>query len=102
MLQHFAGRSPTWVGDEQSVALLEAVPSGNLPVSLVKAQIQHFVQNLGNLAPQMEQVAQQRATALRDAHTRVRKSAKLTGRVEVTPVLPADILGCFILLPEKS
>ena len=94
--------NPVWIDDQQSAALLEAVPSANLPVSLVKTQVQHLIENLGGLTPHVEQIAQQRAKALRDAHTRVRKSAKLVGRVEVEPVLPADILGCFILLPENQ
>lgn len=93
---------PAWVDDQHSAALLEAAPSGNLPVSLVKGQVQHLVQNLGSLMRHVEEISQQRAKALRDAHTRVRKSAKIAGRVEVAPVLPADILGCFILLPENS
>ena len=84
------------------MALLEAVPSGNLPVSLVKGQVQHLVQNLASLMPHIGEISQERAKALRDAHTRVRRSAKITGRVEVAPVLPADILGCFILLPEST
>ena len=53
------------------------------------------------LTPHIEQIASGRAEALGDAHTRVRKSAKLAGKVEVEPVLPVDILGCFILLPNN-
>ena len=94
--------NPVWIDDQESAALLEAVPSANLPVSLVKTQVQHLVENLGSLTPHIEQIAQQRAKVLRDAHTRVRKSAKIVGRVEGEPVLPADILGCFILLPENQ
>ena len=40
--------------------------------------------------------------SLKEAHTRVRRSAKLGGSVEVTPVDEVDILGCFILLPDGA
>jgi len=93
---------PIWVDDEQSDSLLEAVPTGNVTVSLVKNQLQHLIESLDNLVPHIDEVAHQRADALHDAHTRVRKSAKMTGRVDVVPVLPADVLGCFILLPDTA
>lgn len=93
---------PAWLGEQESVALLDAAPSANLPASLVKTQIQHLVEHLAGLVPHVEKISRERAGVLRDAHTRVRKSAKLTGRVEVVPVLPADILGCYILLPENT
>lgn len=92
---------PAWLDDERAAGLLEAVPSGNVPVSLMKGQLQHLIENLGRLAPHIEGVAARRAAALHDAHTRVRRSAKMAGTVEAVPVLPADVLGCFILLSSN-
>ena len=92
---------PNWVADDVATSLLEAVPTGNVPVSLVKNQLQHLIDGLSQLTLHIETIANARADALGDAHTRVRKSAKMAGRVEVVPVLPADILGCFILLPGE-
>jgi hypothetical protein len=37
---------------------------------------------------------------LEQAHRRVRKSAKMRGRVAAEPVYPVDFLGCFILAPK--
>jgi superfamily II DNA or RNA helicase len=93
---------PRWLADDQAAALLDAIPSGNVPVSLVKSQLQHLIGGLPNLAPHVDEVAAQRADALGEAHTRVRKSVKTAGKVEVVPVLPADMLGCFILLPDTT
>lgn len=95
-----APADPGWVDEESAAALLEAVPTGNIPPSLAKNQLQHFVEGLTGLTPHIDQIAEQRAEALCEAHTRVRKSAKVSGKVDVVPVLPADILGCFILLPD--
>lgn len=99
---HGAAANPTWLADESAAALLDAAPAGNLPLSLVKNQLQHFTTGLTELVPHVAQVAAERASVLADAHTRVRRSAKVAGAVEVMPVLPADILGCFILLPDNA
>ncbi len=93
--------APAWIDDTAATALLGAMPSGNFPPALVKSQVQHLLDNLGKLSPHIEKFALARAKTLHEAHTRVRKSVKMTGRVEVVPVLPADILGCFILLPDN-
>jgi hypothetical protein len=68
----------------------------------VKNQLQHFVSGLPGFMPHLKEIAGGRADVLGDAHTRVRKSAKVSGKVEVVPVLPGDILGCFILLPDNA
>ena len=88
-------QDPNWLDEEVAATLLEAVPTGNLPVSLIKNQLQHLIGAIETLTPMIETIAWQRAESLGEAHTRVRKSAKMTGRVEVVPVLPADILGCI-------
>lgn len=93
---------PDWMADDIAASLLTAVPTGNVPVSLVKSQLQHLINGLPGLAAHINSEADRRAAALGDAHTRVRKSAKMAGKVEVVPVLPADILGCFILLPDQQ
>jgi len=91
---------PNWLGDADSKHLLDIVPSGNLPVSLVKQQLQHFISSVEAMRPRLDEVAAARADELKEAHTRIRRSAKMTGTVDVTPVEEVDILGCFILLPD--
>ncbi len=92
--------SPRWLDDAEAKRLLDAVPSGNLPAALVKSQLQHLLAGLGRLLPHIERAAKARADQLLEAHTRVRKAARMAGRVRVEPVLPADVLGCFILLKD--
>lgn len=52
------------------------------------------------LTPHLDRVAQDRAADVLAAHTRVRHAAQAKGRIRVEPVLPPDLLGCFILLPN--
>lgn len=93
---------PAWLSEADSKRLLELAPSGNVPLSLVKQQLQHFIGSVDALRPKLNEFAASRAETLKDAHTRVRRSAKLSGSVEVTPVDEVDILGCFILLPDGA
>lgn len=93
---------PKWLESADARRLLDCVPTGNLPVSLVKQQLQHFIGSIGAMRPRLNDIAVQRADVLREAHTRIRRSAKITGTVEVTPVDEVDILGCFILLPDTT
>ena len=93
---------PQWLGETESKHLLDAVPSGNLPVSLVKQQLQHFISNVEVMRPELNEVSAARADELNKAHTRIRRSAKMAGTVDVTPVEEVDILGCFILLPSED
>lgn len=93
---------PVWLDDKVAGQLLDATPTGNLPVSLVKSQLQHLLEGLPQLTSAIHDVAGQRAVELAQAHTRVRKSARMSGTVRAEPVLPADILGCFILLPPTA
>lgn len=94
--------SPKWLEPDEAKKLLDIAPSGNLPVSLVKQQLQHFVAGIEAMRPKLDDISNERAEALKDAHTRIRKSAKITGTVGVTPVDTIDILGCFILLPDGN
>jgi len=97
-----APASARWLDDAEAAGLLDAQPAGNVPVSLVKGQLQHLIGGLDQLRPRLAQVAADRAAALLEAHTRVRRSARLGGSVRVEPILPADVLGCFILLPSGA
>jgi hypothetical protein len=93
--------NPRWLDDAEAKRLLDVAPSGNLPAALVKGQLQHLLAGLEPLKPHIERAAKSRADELLEAHTRVRKAARMAGKVRVEPVIPADILGCFILLKDE-
>jgi superfamily II DNA or RNA helicase len=97
-----APNDPKWLGEADAKPLLDCTPSGNLPVALVKQQLQHFIGSVAAMRPKLSEFAASRAKTLKEAHTRVRRSAKMSGSVEVTQVDEVDILGCFILLPDGA
>ncbi len=93
---------PNWLSDDDAEALLAASPSGNLSEMLVKQQLQHLIgQYNDQLKPAIENIATQRAGLLADAHAKVRRSTKQSGKPVCNPVDTPDVLGCFILLPAN-
>lgn len=91
-----------WLTEEDAKALLDAKPSSNTNPSLAKAQLERLVATAASLEPALAEIAKERAANLEDAHNRVREQAKMTGKAIVEPMLPADLLACFILLPQKE
>ncbi len=93
---------PRWLSEEDSRHLTDIKTSGNLPPALVKQQLKNLIDNLPVMKPRLDAFAVARANELKNAHTRIRKSAKMTGQVQVNPMGDMDILGCYILLPDNQ
>jgi putative NIF3 family GTP cyclohydrolase 1 type 2 len=49
---------------------------------------------------QLDEVAERRAQALLADHRRVREAADARGSYSVKALLPADVIGAYVLLPE--
>lgn len=88
-------------------ALLEAHAAGDLAEPARQRALVRALEGLdAALAGPIAQYARERAEALADDHERVRSAdgrrAAGTGgsRVTVEPVLPADVIGLYVLLPE--
>lgn len=95
-----SGRAkPQWLTDADLPPLLAAEPASNLTESAATQQIQHALDFLAAQTTHLEALAQQRATDLLTDHRRVREAAKDIGSYEVTPCLPVDVLGVYVLLP---
>lgn len=93
---------PNWLEDDIARTLLDAKPTSNTSASLATAQLERLVSKASALEPALKEIAESRAGRLEGAHNRVREQAKMTGKAKVEPVLPADLLGCFILLPPQG
>lgn len=91
---------PNWIAPDTAKKLLQATPSKNIAVSLASQQLEHTLSSMDQMIRQLEQNVTERGEVLLQAHQRVRQAAKATGKITVEPVLPLDILGCYIYLPE--
>ncbi|MFE8034675.1 helicase-related protein [Thiohalocapsa marina] len=97
-----SGRAnPQWLTDETTGRLLACTPSGNLPPELVKRELDDALELLRRETERLEDLARQRAQALLDDHRRVREAARDVGQYSVSPCLPVDLIGVYVLLPDS-
>lgn len=90
---------PEWLADQQATRLLECTPSGNLPPEAVQREVRQAIAYLAAHPEQLQTLAQQRADALLADHQRVREAARDVGQYSVSPCLPVDVMGVYVLLP---
>ena len=91
---------PEWLSEETASALLECQPSGNLPLDVMQREIKTALEFIQSHPERIEALARQRAEALLVDHRRVREAARDVGQYSVTPCLPVDIIGIYVLLPD--
>ena len=91
--------APQWLTDDSVSRLLECVPSGNLPPEAAQREIRAALEFLA--AQPQQALAQQRADALLVDHQRVREATRDVGQYSVSPCLPVDVMGVYVLLPDE-
>lgn len=81
-------------------ALLKTVPSANLDEPIIRDNENRALDFYRGNQALFESLAQRRAAVLSEDHLRVRSaSAQRYGTVTVDPCLPADLIGCYVLVP---
>lgn len=93
--------APQWLADDGVSRLLECTPSGNLPPEAAQREIRTARDFLAAHPQQLQAVAQQRADALLADHQRVREATRDVGQYSVSPCLPVDVMGVYVLLPDS-
>lgn len=92
--------NPQWETGSEVNRLLECTPSGNLPANLITQEVNNALEFLTANQSQLEALAKERAQSLLADHRRVREAAKDVGQYKVTPCLPVDVIGVYVLLPD--
>lgn len=93
--------NPEWLADADAGRLLACQPSGNLPAEQVEREIRAALDFLEQQQGRLEELAKQRAQALLADHRRVREAARDVGQYSVSPCLPVDLIGVYVLLPDS-
>ena len=93
--------APQWLADDGVSRLLECTPSGNLPPEAAQREIRTALDFLAAHPQQLQAVVQQRADALLADHQRVREATRDVGQYSVSPCLPVDVMGVYVLLPDS-
>ena len=65
--------------------------------------LQQALQTVKDQGTLFEAIAEKRARELLDDHRRVREAGDASGvRYSVTPALPVDIIGIYVLMPSAG
>ncbi|CAB3794363.1 ATP-dependent helicase HepA [Paraburkholderia caffeinilytica] len=117
LVSQLSGRSSTllveeatalgWTGSEaplvegvEALALLAPPPSADPPAHVRERAVQQALLQIETRAGELDAFAERRAQALLADHRRVREAADARGSYSVKALLPADVIGLFVLLPR--
>lgn len=95
-----------WTGEPSplegpaALALLSPVPISDPPPHVRQRAVSQALDQLDTRLPELDAFAERRAQALLADHRRVREAAEALGRYSVKALLPADVIGLFVLLPK--
>ncbi len=85
--------------DEAKILLLNSRPTANRSPEANAATLEYELMQLDALKADFDQVAEQRARHLVEAHERFGQFVEKKRYQVVYPVLPMDVLGVYVLLP---
>ena len=91
---------PQWLTKDEAAPLLDAKPSANLDAAAAR-ELQEALAFLDTQQFVLERLASDRANALLADHRPVREAARDIGQYAVRASLPVDVLGVYVLLPDK-
>jgi superfamily II DNA or RNA helicase len=96
--------APRWLAADETEALLEATPSGNIAPGAARELVEEVLAADTAWRPHLDAEAHGRAAAVAEAHARVREAdrRRLGGtstRLRVKPQLPVDVVGIYLFLP---
>ena len=87
----------------EALALLEHEASGDIAPQVIARQVEQAVDRLPSYEAAIRAYAATRAAALSEDHDRVKAATRGEGATtEVEAVLPADVIGLYILVPEAN
>jgi superfamily II DNA or RNA helicase len=96
----WVGSSGTVLEGADALALLAPPPVADPPPHVRERAMQQAIQNLDTRRPDLDAFAERRAQTLLADHRRVREAADARGSYTVKSLLPADVIGLFVLLPR--
>lgn len=96
-----AGESAQWITEPAEVEkLLHFIPSSNLTATAVQNAVRRATEFAAAQTNWFNDFASKRAEELLSDHRRVRDASGDRGKFAVSPILPVDVMGVIVLLPE--
>ncbi len=81
-------------------ALLVTPATQETSLAAKQREVRAALSRLDRWRGAIEERALKRSETLVEDHRRIRQAVKGKGRIDVTPVMPVDIIGLFVLMPE--
>lgn len=98
-----SGETARWVTEPAEVEkLLHFIPSSNLTATAVQNAVRRATEFAAAQTSWFNDFAAKRAEELLSDHRRVRDASGDRGKFAVAPILPVDVMGVFVLLPEED
>jgi len=85
-----------------ALALLEGEASGNLERPVIERRLGEALGRLDSYSDAIAAYAAERGAVLSHDHQRVTRAAGGGSTTEVSPVLPADVIGLYVIVPEAG
>lgn len=95
-------KNPSWLDDENVKEFLKYEPKGNFSSSFAVKKIQKALDLFKKLQDNINSYAKERSQKLCKEHQSVKQFTKDGAVAEVTPCLPVDLMGVFVLLPKEE
>lgn len=96
------GSAATPIEGQDALALLAPPPTSDPPVHVRERAAAQALEQLTGRRAELDAFAERRALALLADHRRVREASADRGSYTVKALLPADVIGVFVLLPPVS
>lgn len=93
------GKGVEILSGDEPLQWLTAPPAETIDDRTREARVSGALAQQDQWMPVVENFARDRSEILLADHRRVREASKSKGRYEVTPLLPVDVIGVFVLLP---
>jgi hypothetical protein len=94
------GGSTTLLEGPDALALLAPEPFADPPAHVRDRAVTQAIQQLAERRAEIDAFAERRAQSLLADHRRVREAADARGSYNVKALIPADVIGLFVLLPR--
>jgi superfamily II DNA or RNA helicase len=95
-------KSPVLIEGLDALALLSPAAIADPPANVTTRTIAQALELLAGKREELTRFAYARADALLADHRRVRTAAEAKGKYAVKALLPADVIGLYVLLPKVS
>jgi superfamily II DNA or RNA helicase len=95
-----AARTSSPIEGTDALSLLAPAPVADPPTHVRERAVVHALEQLSSRLDDLDAFAERRAQALLADHRRVREAADARGSYSVKALLPPDVIGIFVLLPQ--